>query len=1300
MDQNPAVPAAAPAPNPFSQIPVPKVPPYMEVEGAPTLDFREWANAFTGMMRMMELRAGAPFPDNVKNWTLLTHLGVRGQKIVSNSTAQAQVDTATYVDFFKSVTDLFVIEQSQVKSWVDFERRTQKPGESIDSFYSDLQCLFASTSLPDGAGLDVIRPFFLMVRLVAGCSDSGARQELLSRRDLTLDRVLQYLRARETAISEAAALNPFVSGSPEVHKVDKIVKPPPNPSHKKKPDPNAKISCIFCGTSHLYGKKYCPAWEKTCVKCGEQNHFPASLLCAKNPKNPKKSEAKTKRLSSSSTPAASEPILIQVQLGPDLKHLHSMDLEADSAAEVTLLSHSTAVRIFSNNIQFGSSTVRNYDGSTVSDVIGSVSATVKFQDRLHVGVIHIVPDGFPELLGKNFLIPLKVTIQCGTASVFKATVDPNSPFAAFPGLLSDELGTFKGDSHRIQLKSDAVPRAVAVRPIPLCFREAAEKEIKLMDQLGIWEPVKQSEWAHPLVVVGKEQPGEVRITTDLSYLNKFVVPERHPIPHIKDLFLQLKGSTIFSKLDLRKGYFHIPLHPDSRPLTTTATPLGLRQYCRLPMGLTDSASVFQRSITQALSGLPGVIFYIDDLIVHGSSDQEHSTRLKAVLKRLEERGFHLQLAKCLVNQKEIPAFGHILSKDDIRPHPKNLEPLKSFPVPTSVQGVQSFMGLINFFGDFLPHLATTAEPLRHLTRKKVPFEWSPECQQAFESLKNQALAAQTLTIFDPNLFSIVTTDASEVGIGAILTQRDSTGKESMIACFSQTLSNSERNYSATEREALAVIRSLEHWDKLLLGRHIEVRTDHQALTSALHHPKDRRQSSKFTRWLERLEAFDVSLVYIKGKDNSAADALSRIPSMGVKSVRLADMKAATISDPEAQAVKHALEKGWPDGKTLRLIAPFKSVSADLSFKDDLLYFRNRIFVPISQRPSLLAECHKGHPGIERFKRLLKSEYWWPGLCADAEKVVKGCQGCIFSAKSKPPHPPLPGKFPVPDIPGSLYNLDITGPFFNGHYLVVLIDATTNFTEVLDTKITTSGKIIFWLDGVFSRVGYPSGIITDNGPQFISHEFRSFLQSHDIFHHLTPIYTPQDNGRVEVFNRTLKHGVQAFKAENTPWDVGLLRIITSHRHTPGIDGESPADKFFGRKVRRPGSLNLQTPTRPVSLLTEGVMKGFYKVGDLVLYRLPHVLKGLPPYGGPLRVTEIISYFRFRLEDGQVYHARRLKPYRPSPIQYYDFPPSDEPPAGPLAVHLGNPLLPRRSSRWNKGQPPDRYQSVDFRRGGGY
>ena len=823
-----------------------------------------------------------------------------------------------------------------------------------------------------------------------------------------------------------------------------------------------------------------------------------------------------------------------------------------------------------------------------------------------------------------------------------------------------------------------------------------------------------------MVTVPKDKG--VRITSDLSGLNPYVVPERYPLPNIKDLFLDMAGSTIFSKLDLKKGFFHIALHPESRDLTATITPIGLRRYCRLPMGLTDSSSVFQRLIHQTLSGCQGCIVYIDDIIIHGRTIEEHDRRLRKVLSLLNSKDFRLQDHKCHFGVDRIPAFGHIISSSGITPDPINTKPITEAKTPTNLKEIMAFLGLINYFSEFIKDLASIAEPLRKLTRKDTPFDWTEECDLSFQTLQKLISEQLKIHIFDPNAPTIVTTDASDVGLGAILTQKSGT-QEIPISCFSKTLSSAERNYAANEKEALGCIMACEHWEKLLLGRRFTLRTDHQSLLTLLTAPNSKRQTAKFERWKERLAAFDYTIEYLPGPRNQAADSLSRLynraESLGLRGIKYQDLQALTAKDETLQSVQDFLRKEWPNQRRIPShINTFYKVPRHLSIKDGLIWFEDKIVAPTASRKSIIQSAHQGHPGIVRMKRLIRETYWWPASSVQAEAAVQHCAPCQQSAKSRPPTSIPKLNIPPAMAPGIQWAIDITGPFWNGRNLVVLLDSFSSYPEVLDTKDITSGTIKRWLGDIFARYGNPSGLLSDNGPQFTSTEFKKFLSDLDVHHYTSAVYNPQENGQVEVFNRLIKHGVQAFHAAGTPWEDGIRNLLKTFRGTPsGPTLDSPAKRFLGRDIRIDCQPNILPPTRrtrdQVSVQSSvpansqqkdhGPKRGLFQRGDKVLSKLPHVPKGHSPYSAPKTVIDVLGYYSFRLSDGYVWNARKLKPFRlsrsgatqdhPIPPQHPE-PGDGDPRRRQPAPAPQQPAIapgPRRSSRCNKGQKPLRYQT---------
>jgi hypothetical protein len=866
-----------------------------------------------------------------------------------------------------------------------------------------------------------------------------------------------------------------------------------------------------------------------------------------------------------------------------------------------------------------------------------------------------------------------------------------------------------------------------------------KKEIDYMVQEGIWEPIEKSEWVHQLVTVMRAN-GQPRITTDLSPLNKFVIPQRYPLPNIKDLFLELNGAKVFSKIDLRRGYYHIELCEESRPLTATLTHWGLYQYKRLPMGLCDSASAFQQAVSSNLVGLEGVLDYIDDILVYGNNKEEHDRRLLALLERLHSRNFRFNLEKCIFGTDEVEFLGHLISGSaGIRPHPKNVQPILDATAPTTVTEVQKFLGMINYYAEFMEDLASIAEPLRELTRKDVSFAWTPTRQLAFDTLKSMAAQKLQNFIFDSNSPTFVTTDASDVGLGAVLSQIQN-GQEVPIALAAHSLNSAERNYSTSERECLACVWGCEHFDKFLLGREFTLRTDHKALESLLQRHWSKRESGKFGRWFNRLAIFKYKVEHIRGSDNKVADALSRLVSransLGVPSndlpaiedhqlncrinmvnasgITTQEIISETATDVLLQKVTEMMKlPEWPrKSKISQDLYPFFDLRHELSDEGGYLTrAEDRILIPTSLQRKILAISHQGHPGIVRAKRKLRESYWWPGMRTDVDRLIRHCQGCQASDKSNSPASVPTTIIPTPSKVWEKLAIDITGPFStapkNQQFVVVLIDYFSKYPEILTTGSITSTRIIDWLKETFARYGNPKELVSDNGPQFISDEFTKFLRDRDIRHIRSAVYNPQENGLVEVFNKFLKFGTQTFTADHTPWNQGLQSLLFHFRATsPTPDAPSPGELFFNRRMhmnhevsrhsnseegnkgKKDTQSNYKPPKKNFNPLAN---RGPYRRGDRVRVKRPHTLKGQSPFSKPMTVLECLGNWTYKLSDGQRWNARRIRRH---------FPPLDESLESevirrrhPIARRdiIARPVVdpPRTSTRMTRGQPPDRY-----------
>ncbi|MCP3664187.1 MAG: hypothetical protein GY696_17135, partial [Gammaproteobacteria bacterium] len=327
--------------------------------------------------------------------------------------------------------------------------------------------------------------------------------------------------------------------------------------------------------------------------------------------------------------------------------------------------------------------------------------------------------------------------------------------------------------------------------MPVAVQAQVSDQLKELEKQGIISRIDKAEWVHALVAAKKKGTDEVRICGDMTSLNPWIIPDRHPLPNMKEMFCQLKGAKWFSKLDIRKAYWHIELDEESRPLTAFLTKDGLFQWNRLTMGLKDAASAFQKKISQVMAGLDGVFVYQDDILIAHKTKEEHDKTLLEVLRRLNGNDFRLNEKKLVIAVHRVNFLGHVVSDQGIEPDPKNLSDLLEAPTPKNITDIQSFLGMCNYYSEFLQDFSTISEQIRNLTRDGVEFIWTHECEKAFRLLKKMVTSDQCLAIFDPDCDLILATDDSDVGIGVVLPQIQDR-KERPIAFASHTLLERER----------------------------------------------------------------------------------------------------------------------------------------------------------------------------------------------------------------------------------------------------------------------------------------------------------------------------------------------------------------------------------------------------------------------------------------------------------------------------------------------------------------------------
>ena len=695
----------------------------------------------------------------------------------------------------------------------------------------------------------------------------------------------------------------------------------------------------------------------------------------------------------------------------------------DSGATCNAMSETTFRAMFSDK-QLLSSCRRlfAYGSGTPMQVMGHFKTTVSFDDVTVVdAVFYVIPGSHTTLLGKD------TSEKVGLLRVgpyVRSVVGVRDPVDKYPMLFSG-LGKLKDFQLQLHIDSDVQPVAQKTRRMPVALQHAVEKKLEELLQQGIIEKVSgPTPWVSPIVCAPKKN-GDIRLCVDMRRANTAVRRERHPMPTIDDVLHEMTGAAFFSKLDLTQSFHQIELDERSRYITTFTTHRGLYRYRRLMFGISCAPEIHQRVIQQVLADCEGARNIADDIVVFGSTVQEHDQRLNAVLQRLMQAGLTLNKAKCRFRLTELVFMGHHLSRNGVTATTEKVAAVLNAREPSSPAEVRSFLGLVNFLGRFIPDLSTVTAPLRELTKSAAEWRWDEPQRSAFVMLKKQLSQRRTLAYFQQHAETQLVVDASPVGLGAVLLQRQADGMLQPVEYASRSLTAVEQRYSQTEREALAVVWGCERFRMYLFGLDFILVTDHKPL-EVMFSPSS-KPPARVERWVLRLQPYRYTVRHVSGSHN-IADCLSRltqeeaptamqrvsedyihfVASHAVPAALTAkQIREETSRDCELQAVMKWLPGGTPDGCP----KSYQSVSHELCVYDDMVLRGNRLVIPAALRQRVLQLAHEGHQGMVRTKQRLRSKVWWPGVDKDVEQLVKSCYACQVVSTGNPPDPVVPSQLP-------------------------------------------------------------------------------------------------------------------------------------------------------------------------------------------------------------------------------------------------------------------------------------------------
>ena len=753
---------------------------------------------------------------------------------------------------------------------------------------------------------------------------------------------------------------------------------------------------------------------------------------------------------------------------------------------------------------------------------------------------------------------------------------------------------------------------------PLAHRHMLEEQVQEMLKAKVIRR-SNSPWMSPVLLVPKKD-GSMRFCVDFRKINAITIKPAASIPSAEDIFYSLGKSKFRTSLDMKQGFWQIPIREEDKEKTAFGTASGVFEYNQMPYGLSSSPAVFQNCMNAVLGDIRHfALAFVDDIIVFSETFEDHLKHLQEVFDRLRKANLKLKISKCDFVKKELNYLGHIISDDGISVDPEKVSAIKNLMPPKNVRDVRSLLGMMSYYRKFVPNFSKIAKPLTALTKKNAHFKWSPEAQAAFDYLKASLLQAPILAFPDISKPFKLYTDASLYAMGAVLMQEQD-GADRVIQYVSHQFSEQKQKWPTIEREAFAIVYSLEKLRPILIGTDVTVFTDHKPLkhlfTSEMKNPR-------IQRWAIILGEYGCKIEYISGSKNLAADLMSRLHNTPVAG-NLHDNEhldwkgeatdVNTVQQPLINVIDNAVEteeqetdeKQNPldyhnfDETTLRLAqekdtemktiilelqkeTPDAQVVSTYCLENGLLYHvekgtktrphtRMQLVVPTEFRKIVLEGAHDGylggHLGIEKTTDKISKSYFWPTLLKDTMHYVQTCETCQRKKLAKERRPMQ--DMPMPSAPMEIVGIDTCGPFplsdTGNRYVCTIVDHFSGWPEayaIPDKTANTIAQII--LKEFVPRHGCPRLIISDQGTEYCNALLDLVHKELGIARIRTSSYHPQSNGKTERFHRVMNDMIQKRISEDqTKWDEILQSCLGAYRMSKNESTKySPYFVMYGR-----------------------------------------------------------------------------------------------------------------------------------------
>ena len=708
---------------------------------------------------------------------------------------------------------------------------------------------------------------------------------------------------------------------------------------------------------------------------------------------------------------------------------------------------------------------------------------------------------------------------------------------------------------------------------PRRLNEEAENDVredfnKLLKE-GIIRPSK-SPWASPLHRVSKPGTNKKRNTGDYRNVNTITTPDRYPVPSLHTVTSKLHGKSVFSKIDLLQAYYQIDMKPEDIPKTAINTPCGLFEFIKMPFGLKNAGSTFQRYMDTLFRETPNIFVYFDDILIFSEDEESHAKDVEEVLRILDENNLKISVEKCSFFKDKIDFLGYEISRKGMKPTEEKRKYILEFPEPTDAKSLRRFLGLVNFYRRLVKDFTQKVLPLSELMRlnqKAKHLQLTENEKRSFSLIKEELAMLASLTHPSNELTQYqLVTDSSKHAVGAVLHQMIE-GEAVPIGFFSKKLSIAEQKYSAFDRELLAAYRAVLHFRPFIECRTVTMFTDHKPLVSAFK-SQNPAKSDRQQRHLTIIAEYIGDLQHIKGDQNIVADCLSRPVPINAIAVDTCDLQGLARLQVGDEETEH-----WKKEKQLKA---FK-MSNEATLWCDVSTPIPRPFVPKEARRAIFEEWHTpSHPGATSTVNLIKTRYYWLKIKAEICEWCKTCEACQRAKITRHTRSEV-SDFKLSGDRFEIVHIDIVGPLpiayeYNDsysskfRYLLTCIDRATRWTEAIPiADVAASTVAVAFMEIWITRFGVPSYVVTDRGSQFEAELF-SELSRLTGFHRIrTTAYHPQSNGMIERAHRTIK---TALKTKDESWIRALPMVLLGIRMTPNESGYAPFTAVTGSYINIP------------------------------------------------------------------------------------------------------------------------------------